>query len=196
MRRGFKAESERMAERHRRSIGATVHDRLDPWRLAERLGVTVVRPEEVPGLSPDSLAQLVVHDKDSWSAVTLQFGKERMTIVNSAHAETRQRNSLCHELAHILLAHEPSRIDVSAKGYLILGSCEGDEEREANWLSGALLVPRAGVMRKLRESGNKDLLAAHFGVSLDLLRWRLNTTGVLRQLARAERYRRGPAGTP
>lgn len=196
MRRGFKAESERVAARQRHAIGVDLHDPLDPWLLAEHLGVSVVRPDEISGLSQDSLEQLVVRDRESWSAVTLQFGKSRMTIVNSSHAKTRQRSSLCHELAHILLNHEPSRIDVTGKGHLILGSCEGAEEQEANWLSGALLVPRIGVMRQLKACPNHEALAEHFGVSLQLLRWRLGATGVLRHLARADRYRRGAGVRP
>ena len=194
MRRGFKTWCERTAEDHRRAIGFVVDKPLDPAQLAQHLGVTVWRPEDVPGLSPDSLAQLVERDSDNWSAVTLQIGPSRLTIVNSAHPPTRQRNSIAHELAHLILAHKPSRIDVSEDGHLVLSSFEGDEEKEADWLAGALLVPREGLRRQYRRTQDHQRLAEHFNISLPLLEWRLRMTGVAVQARRANAYRsRGAA---
>ena len=190
MRRGFKASCERTAEDHRRVIGLVLDEPLDPERLAQHLSVTVWRPEDVPGLPRQSLFQLVEKDSDSWSAVTLQSGSSHLTIVNSAHSTTRQRSSIAHELAHLILAHSPSRIDVSEKGYLVLSSFEGEEEDEANWLSGALLVPREGLMRAFRRRQDHQALAEHFGVSLQLLEWRLRMTGVARQAGRRTTYMR------
>lgn len=189
MRRGFKASCERMAEEQRRAVGLALDDPLDPERLAQHLGVTVWRPEDVPDLPEHSLSQLTKKDSDSWSAVTLQVGRSRLTIVNSAHAPTRQRSSIAHELAHLILAHSPSRIDVSERGYLVLSTYEGEEEEEANWLSGALLVPREGLMRAFRGRQDRRALAEYFGVSLQLLEWRLRMTGVARQARRGAAYR-------
>lgn len=189
MRRGFKATCERLAEHHRGAIGLGVSDALDPEQLAQHLGVTVWRPEDVPNLDKNSLSQLVQRDSDSWSAVTLRAGLACLTIVNSAHAPTRQRSSIAHELAHIILDHRPSRIDVSEHGYLVLSSFEGEVEDEANWLSGALLVPREGLMRIFRRQREHRALADHFGVSLNLLEWRLRMTGVAVQAKQASAYR-------
>ena len=189
MRRGFKASSERIAEDHRRAIGLALDEPLDPERLAQHLSVTVWRPEDVPGLPQKSLFQLVEKDSDNWSAVTLQVGLSRLTIVNSAHSPTRQRSSIAHELAHLILAHSPSRIDVSEQGYLVLSSFEGEEEEEANWLSGVLLVPRGGLIRAFRKQQDHWALAEHFGVSLQLLEWRLRMTGVVRQAKREAVHR-------
>lgn len=189
MRRGFKTWCERTAEDHRRSVGLALDKPLDPEQLAEHLGVTVWRPEDVPGLSQASLSQLVERDSDNWSAVTLQVGPSRLTIVNSAHSPTRQRSSIAHELAHLILAHKPSRIDVSEDGYLVLSSFEGDEEKEADWLGGALLVPREGLRRQYRRTQDHQRLAEHFSVSSQLLEWRLRMTGVAVQARRANAYR-------
>ena len=190
MRRGFKAACERIAADQRQAIGLRPEDPLDPECLAQHLGATVCLPEDVPDLPPESLNQLVKEDAESWSAVTLQVGSTKLTIVNSAHAPTRQRSDLAHELAHIILGHRPSRIDVSDEGLLVLSTFEGEEEEEANWLSGALLVPRDGLMRVYRRQRDEKCLAGHFGVSLALLKWRLNATGVAVQARRAGAYRR------
>ena len=190
MRRGFKVSCERTSGTHRLALGLGPEDPLDPETLAQHLNVTVWRPDDVPGLPRASLAQLVEKDSVSWSAVTLRVGLSPLIIVNSAHAPTRQRNSIAHELAHLILDHRPSRIDVSDKGFLLLSSFEGDEEEEANWLSGALLVPRDGLMRLYRRQPDEGCLADHFGVSVALLKWRLQMTGVAVQVRRAGAYRR------
>ena len=49
-----------------------------------------------------------------------------------------------------------------------LGATLDAEEEEANWLSGALLVPRDGLMRAYRRQKDEGCLADHFGISLAL----------------------------
>lgn len=188
MRRGFKSACERIAAAKRQELGLRLDDPLDPRMLAAHLGVLVWHPEDVPSLSQESLIQLLDRDSDGWSAVTLHVGATRLTIVNSRHAETRQRSSIAHELAHIMLKHKPDRIDVSEKGYLLLSSFESDQEAEADWLAGALLVPREGLLKTFRRTESPQRLARRFGVSTQLLEWRLRMTGVAVQAKRAKSY--------
>ena len=192
MQRGFKAWCERVSEENRTGLGIRLNDPLDPEILAKHLAVSVWRPAEVPGLSNQCLNQLIVLDSHSWSAVTLTVGDASAIIVNSAHAQTRQRNSLTHELAHLILEHDPGRIDVSKKGYLLLSSYEREQEEEADWLSGSLLVPREGLRLAYRHNNDSQALAGHFGVSTKLLQWRLRMTGILVQTRRAKAYRTRP----
>ncbi|MYF29878.1 MAG: ImmA/IrrE family metallo-endopeptidase [Gammaproteobacteria bacterium] len=189
MRRGFKSLCERIAESKRRELGLELTQPLDPHALAAHLDVMVWKPEDVPGLKADSLSQLVQRDSDSWSAVTLRVEQAQLTIVNSAHSPTRQTSSIAHELAHLLLEHEPDRIDLSEDGHLLLSSFERDQEDEATWLAGALLVPREGLRRAFYRSKNEQLLASQFGVSVQLLQWRLRMTGVALQARRARSFK-------
>lgn len=195
MRHGFKAWCETTAEQHRNVLGLQPEDPLDPWALAEHLGVTVWAPADLASLKHEYLEQLTVNDKDSWSAVTLKSSDYILTIINSAHATTRQRSSLCHELSHLILDHEPGRIDLSPDGYLLLSSFEREQEDEADWLSGTLLVPRAGLKRLYRSYNNPQVLARHFGVSRDMLNWRLRMTGVATQARRARNLTRKKVST-
>lgn len=189
MRRGFKAWCERVSEEYRRALGIPLHAVLEPEILARHLEVLVWQPKDIPGLSDEVLNQLMVVDSDSWSAVTLRVDDAGVIIVNSAHAATRRRNSLAHEIAHLILEHEPTRIDVSKKGYLLLSSYEGEQEEEADWLAGSLLVPREGLRWAYRSSQDSLVLASRFGVSEQLLQWRLRMTGILVQTKRARAYR-------
>lgn len=190
MRRGFKSDCEKIAAAHRKELRLRLDASLDLEGLASHLGVLVWSPNDVPELPARSLEQLLERDSDSWSAVTLKIEATCLTIVNSEHSLNRQRSSLAHELAHIILKHKPDRIDVSTKGHLLLSTFEKEKEDEANWLSGALLVPREGLRRVFRRTNDSQQLADHFGVSTKLLEWRLRMTGVAVQARRAKSYYR------
>jgi len=194
MRRGFKAWCEKTAIDYRGELGIEVADRLNPKDLAQHLGVLVWKPEDIPDFDHRSLHQLTQADPESWSAVTIRIAESHLTIVNSTHSRARQRSSLCHELSHLILKHEPDRIDLSPDGHLLLSSYEGDKEEEADWLSSTLLVPRAGLQKKYRSTRNSRALANHFGVSADMLNWRLRMTGVVIQTNRARAWARRRAG--
>jgi hypothetical protein len=50
-----------------------------------------------------------------------------------------------------------------------------------------LLVPRAGALAWMLERDDIDAGASNFGVSLALFRWRINHTGVVRQVEKLRR---------
>ena len=189
MRRGFKSWCESTSGEYRAALGIANHEALDTSALAEHLDVLVWTPEDIPDLSTSSLHQLTVLDGESWSAVTLSFNDINLIIINSSHAPVRKRSSLAHELAHLILRHKPGRIDISAAGHLLLSSYDKEQEEEADWLAGTLLVPRSGLVRAYRETRDVAALAGHFEVSKDLLQWRLRMTGVAIQAARARQRR-------
>ncbi len=62
-------------------------------------------------------------------------------------------------------------------------------EEEANCLSGALLVPREALLHLLGRGYDQARAANHFVVTIDLLKMRVNLTGIGRQLANRRRYR-------
>jgi Zn-dependent peptidase ImmA (M78 family) len=182
LRRGFKAEAERIAleVRHELSLKATV--RLDPLVLAEHLCVPVLTIGECLKASEnqEAIKLLLDSESDSFSAVTVFFGERRVIVHNEGHAVTRQASSVAHELAHCLLEHPPGPVR----------SCHGcrywdsNMEDEADWLAAALLVPREGALWLVRRGHGVDAIAVHYGVSTRLCRWRINQTGVLRQVRR------------
>lgn len=187
MRRGFKAWCERAAGDYRRTLGVPPTAALDPNRLAAHLGVRVTTPTGIPTLSDTVRRQLLETDPDSWSAVTLVRGDAGLVILNSAHSEARQRSSLAHELAHLILNHTADATHLGEPGLLFRASFDREQEDEANWLAGCLLVPRDGLLAATRQAASEEALARRFKVSGDLIRWRLRMTGVLRQVRRFSR---------
>lgn len=188
MRRGFKALAERNALAARQVLGLTADAPIDPWAYASHLGVIVLEFAELD-VSPEVANQLTVIDAESWSAMTIQENGGFAIIINPAHAATRQRADLMHELAHIELKHAPSRVEVSKTGVLLLSDYSDDQEQEADWHAGALLVPRESLVAMRARHSTVTEIANYYGVSESLCEWRLRMTGVDVQLARARNRR-------
>ena len=188
MRRGFKAWCERTSAEYRQALGVSSEEALDPRAFAAFLRVRVVTPQDFPILSHKSLKQLTVTDPDSWSAITISQRGINLVILNSSQPVTRQTNSLVHELAHIILNHKADDAQVSAEGILFRAQFNKEQEDEAAWLAGCLLVPAEGLFDAYRQTPTPRLLAEQFGVSVPLLEWRLRMTGVQRRLGRMRRY--------
>jgi Zn-dependent peptidase ImmA (M78 family) len=181
LRRGFKADAERIAESVRAELGLEPSQPLDCLALAHHLGIEVIALRELRrhGAKEQSIRTLISDDA-GFSATTVCAGTRRLIVYNPRDAPGRRANSLAHELSHVLLEHEP-------KPALGAGGCRhwaNREEAEADWLGAALLVPREGALDWMTRDGDLDRGAEHFGVSIELFRWRVNHTGVSRQLAR------------
>ena len=170
-------------------LGLKPTDALDPWRLAEHLGIRIWTPQDVPGISDDCKRVLLRDDPDSWSAVTLRMPIGDLIIVNSSHSRARQASDLVHELAHLVLGHTPTRVDVTEDQQLILRTHDPDQEEEAGWLAGCLLLPRPALLAILRAGGADIDAAKRYGVSIDMLTYRLRVTGVEVQARRSAHWK-------
>lgn len=189
MKRGFKAWCERTSQEYRDSLAVPLADPLDPRRLADLLEVQVTTPERIPRLSRTAVIQLTEADRDSWSAVTVSHDGRHLIVLNSGHSRARQTSSLAHEIAHIILNHTTDEVVLSDEGFLFRGSYNAAQEEEASWLAGCLLVPRDGLLAASRHRADYGYLSTRFGVSRDMIEWRLRMTGVSRQLQRETRLR-------
>jgi Zn-dependent peptidase ImmA (M78 family) len=184
LRRGFKALAERNSLAARQALNLTPAAALDPWAFAEYLHVIILDFASL-GLTHDAISQLTIIDGDSWSAMTLREKNTYVIVINPAHARTRQRSDLMHELAHIQLKHTPSRVEVSKLGLLLLSDYSDDQEQEADWHAAALLLPREGLLQMRVQQNSTAQIAAYYGVSEPLCEWRLRMTGVDVQVRRA-----------
>src|SRR5947207_6782674 len=120
--RGFITWAQQLALSIRRELDLAPHAPLSPLCLAQHLGVRVWTPYDVPGLPQSVLDQLLHHDPDGWSAVTCSVGDEALIIHNPRHSPARQNSDLAHELAHIILEHEPSKLVLSHDGTMVMRS--------------------------------------------------------------------------
>lgn len=183
MRRGFKAQAERTAREARASLGISNFVPFDPWAYARQIGALVLLFDKLD-LSSSCRDRLLVADSESWSGMTLREGDTTAIVINPAHALTRQRSTLMHELAHLVLKHIPARVDVSETGMLLLSDFSEDDEGEADWLSAATLLPREGLVHFRTRGASVSEISAAYVISEQLCEWRLRMTGVDLQLRR------------
>jgi Zn-dependent peptidase ImmA (M78 family) len=151
---------------------------VDVEKLAGLLGIDVRKQNAGPDLSG-----FILRNPENGKVV---IG------VNRAHAPTRQRFTIAHELGHFHL-HEGEalrvdrthafrvnlRDDIASKG-------TDTEEKEANLFAAELLVPNSFLRKDLREHGTLDLgderaiakWAKRYQVSPQMLTFRLTYLGV------------------
>ena len=185
MRRGFKAEAERLAEQCRERCGVEADRPLLPARtLALALGVRLIEPREITGI-PDMVLETLRADSSSWSAITVPAPSGPVVIVNPFHAPARQESDLMHELAHIICGHEPGGIVLIGTSHLPLRVYDQVQEEEAAWLGGCLQLPRFALLRSIAGGMSSAEIAAHFGASEALVTWRRNHTAADVQVRRA-----------
>jgi len=152
--------------------------------LAEHLRITIWTPAEIPGLDPKDVRHLTVTARESWSAATLRNGSANLIIINDGHAESRQNNSLAHEIGHIVLGHEPAKMYVTPDGLMMMSEYNAVHEEEATWFAGAILVPRDALLEVIKRGLPDRDAADYFGVSVAVFQMRRNRTGVDLQLSR------------
>ncbi len=184
MRHGFKAQAERFALSARELLGVSSQSPIEPWDYADALGVVVLDFAKLD-LVEKHKRRLLEADSESWSGLTLKEGGRHFVVLNPSHTVARQANTLVHELSHIQLGHRAGRVDISDSGMMLLSEYPSDQEDEADWLAGAILAPRDALYaRRVRGVGASDI-AAEFGVSVQLVEWRLRMTGIDTQLRRS-----------
>lgn len=187
LRHGFKAQSERRSVEIRKRFGLQSDAPLNARQVAAAYGILVWTEADIEGVSRDDLVQLTVTDPDSWSAFTMRVGEKHLVVVNSSQSTPRQNSVIMHELSHILLGHELTSAGLTAEGHFVPTSYDQDQEDEADWLAGTLLLPRPALLR-IRSLGLTDSQAqASYQVSDQMLKWRLRMTGVDYQLYNARK---------
>jgi Zn-dependent peptidase ImmA (M78 family) len=152
--------------------------------LANHLGIMIWSPSDIPGMDVKDIRQLTLTARESWSAATLRDGAASLIIINDAHAQTRQNNSLAHEIGHIVLEHEPAKMYVTPDGLMMMSEYNPMHEEEATWFAGAILLPRDALIDVIKRGINDDVAAKYYGVSGAIFRMRRNRTGVDVQLSR------------
>jgi Zn-dependent peptidase ImmA (M78 family) len=173
MKYGFKAQAERMSLEERSALELTSTCRLDPARLAAAKSLSVCSLSDLPGVPEADVRRLRDEDPKAFSALTVVDGIRVIIVINDGHTQERQANSLAHELAHVLLRH-PAVPMLNEYGARTLTK---EHENEADWLAGCLLVPGSGIAATMQSCGSDlELAAAHYGVSVELMRWRHNMT--------------------
>jgi Zn-dependent peptidase ImmA (M78 family) len=133
------------------------------------------------------LNQLLEKDPWSWSAVSHVSKGKPLVIYHPRHSKGRQASDIMHELAHIILDHDPGKMIMSQDGRMVMRSYDRKQEEEANWLGWSILLPREAFVSALRLRLSNSQIAERYGVSEDLVEFRLRVTAVNAQFRKATR---------
>jgi len=188
--RGFKSWAERTAVSLRSDLQLDPHSPLSPHELADYLDVELRTPNQIAGLKQSVIDQLLRHDPSGWSAVGIYRKKRSLIIYNPTHSHGRQSSDIMHELAHLILDHNPAVVVLSHDGKVGMRSYNQDQEDQANWLGWCLLLPRPALIHCTREGLSVTEIAEAHCVTQTLARFRLRVTGVDAQNRALRRLRR------
>ncbi|WP_419924733.1 ImmA/IrrE family metallo-endopeptidase [Candidatus Poriferisocius sp.] len=181
LRRGFKAEAADLASEIRGELELGPFDRLDPHALAQHLAIPTLRLSTLEDQC-NGAYYLLFKEPRAFSACTVFDGRRRIIVYNDSHSKARQNSSLAHELSHGLLLHEPTPALDGMTGCRIW---DPTKEDEAGWLAGVMLVTEDMALAVARGRFTKQDAQERWGVSKQMLTWRLNMTGAYKRVQRA-----------
>lgn len=178
LQKGFKSQAERIALTYRQEQGIPVHCFLDAFKLAEYMNIIVCGLDEFGHIEATKFSK-----HEEWSALTMPNCLEQTVIIhNTNHAPVRQQSNIMHELAHIILEHRIPEHYLSLNLPEDMRYCNELQEEEAVTLGSTLQIPREGLVWCLKQKMDNATIAEYYNASLEMVKFRINTTGVKQQL--------------
>ena len=178
--RGFKAKAEREAVRLRQELSLRPASVLPINLLAGHLDVTVVSAETLIPL--ERLEEIERLQAFAFSAATFDIKGRHIVVTNPLRTPGRLASDVAHEVAHLLLKHELG--EVREIDGVLFRTCKPDEEEQATVFGGTILLPRPLLMKAALAGKGPEEIADECGVTVEMARFRFNTTGVAKQAAR------------
>jgi len=182
--RGFKKWSDDKTVEIRKELGLFAYSPLCAFDLCNHLEIPIFEPNQIKGLSKEKLDILLNSGGSHWSAATIPVDNEKYIIIhNPNHSDARQQSNLMHELAHILCNHKTSddKIDLGLSGFL--RNHNEEQENEAEWFGACLQLPRPVLLWALKQNMSEKEIAMYYNASMEMVKYRINITGVKRQLS-------------
>jgi Zn-dependent peptidase ImmA (M78 family) len=129
-----------------------------------------------------SLEELERLQAYAFSAATFEVAGKTVIVTNPIRSTGRLARDVAHEVSHIMLKH--ALTEVREIEGIPFRTCTPDEEEQATALGSTLLLPRPLLALAAQRGEELPALAERCGVTLEMARYRFNTTGVARQAAR------------
>jgi hypothetical protein len=165
---------EQFGLRVRSFLNLGIHERLNPLKLAELVGLRVIALKDLVGLS-DEAKHVLTNSSHAWSGgVTPELPDgSRIVIINPMQSQGRQAITLMEELSHTLLGHRHSQIRLTPNGNENHRDYNDHIEEEAYAVGAAGLVPYRALACDLSRGVSIKSIANHFGVTPSLVKYRM-----------------------
>lgn len=183
LKRGFKANAEKLARQYRESLNIHPCHPLCAFKLAEHLQVPVFNATEFLTLPHEIELLSGANGVDfGWSALTmLTKAGNRIIIHNSFHSLSRQQSNMMHELAHIICNHEHSKQNYDFEIPFGMRDFNELQEEEAICLGSTLQLPTPSLLWANKRNMTTELIASHFNASTEMVTYRMNMSGVAKR---------------
>ena len=180
-------EYEKKALEIRRLVGARSQDRFDPYQLANILKFKIIRFSQVDGLPDHVRQQIITNNQWSGAAIEIPHDGTKLIIINDLHSHRRQRATLMEEICHLILGHQPSKLNYADNSHgspvvSTLGRTYHHQiEEEAYAIGAATLVPFKPLRDFLQSGLDVKSIADRFDVSVQLVNYRIRVAGLQRE---------------
>lgn len=160
--RTTQAKMRAVAVEERTELGLSATAPFDPYALAAEHGIEVYTLDSLGVWEVSSAAIDHFASSPAWSAALVPLGAARIIVENQAHAPVRRRSNIAHELGHHLLEHPFDQV--------ILGEdhkrqFNKQQEAEANFMAGELLIPLAAAEQMAYRNWTNAQVASAYTVS-------------------------------
>lgn len=166
--------------------------RFEPFDLAPKLGLRVVKDWPLDGLCDPDRRHLQAIGPRDWSGGVypkpLPDGS-RLCVLNPFQTERRQRITLMEEICHCYFGHQPTALLINAQG-LLVRDYDAKQESEAYGVGAAVLLPWALFFPRLNAGAGVEELSEEFDVTRQLVDYRIKICGAssLFRSRQARRY--------
>lgn len=169
-----------------RAIEVKAHLGLPSRAIVDPFSVLPDVPAELRQLEAVASAETagtMLARSDEWSgyAITVPATGEHIIVLNPAHSLERQRATLMEEIVHLVLDHPMSELSVSDSSAPRVNSRthSSEIEDEAFCVGAACLIPYGLLFDAVKVRGEEvQSIAARFGVSAELVRYRIKRAGL------------------
>jgi len=155
---------------------------LNPFALARFANLLVVSFDQIQGLSAQVREHLLGPAAAEWSggacSRALPDGR-KIIILNPTHGRQRRHATLMEEICHVFLGHTPNRLSIVGSdkgGRAVARDYQKADEEAAYGTGAAALVPFTSLRRFVLAGKSASEIARHFGVSRELVGYRLKVT--------------------
>jgi Zn-dependent peptidase ImmA (M78 family) len=184
--RGFKAEAERKSAVIRGQLGLRDFEPVDLFKVATLLDARIVSADKL--VSIERLHEIESLQAFAFSACTFEIRAKPVVVFNPLRTTGRRSSDIAHELSHLILKHDLSEIEYL--GDIAFRTCRSDQEEQATSLGATLLLPRPLLAYAARRKMTIEEIADEFQVTVEMARFRWNSTGIERQTAFARSKQR------
>jgi hypothetical protein len=182
---GFKKWADETSIKFRADLNIKAHEPLCAFKLSDFLKIPIFTPENFSNLEKHHLDNLLGKGKEHWSAVTIPVSELGNIIIhNPTHSPLRQQSNIMHELAHVICGHKVSNEVIETGLIGFLRNHDIKQENEADWLGSSLQLPRQSLIWALKNNMTNDEISEYFNASIEMVKYRINITGVKKQIAR------------